>query len=276
MAVVSALASPALFVLHGPSAPRGLPADAASKVLPAGLVPIGRKVAELVPAVSDAAGGFMLLVASGDRATGDLPGVLNSTWAALVLLEDAAGNVTIRAVRGAQFVAACDAAQLDIGEARRVGGAGISKAAAVVAAAESGAGFATSQAPVELKGDRKVLAVWGAERARALVNSAGVSLLDGGFSPPVPMARFSASGWFEASPAPPLPQRVVVVDGVVTSPDVLRARAETLQQEVRSLEQSSRRAASSAGVAHCRVGHCARALIRLWTSRRVLGSQSGG
>ena len=40
--------------------------------------------------------------------------------------------------------------------------------------------------------------------------------------------------------------RVVVVDGVVTSPDVLRARADALQQEVRSLEQSSRRAASSA------------------------------
>ena len=86
MAVVSALASPELFALHGPTAPRGLPADAVSKGLPVGLIPVGRKAAEMAPAVADAAGGFMLLVASADRATADSPGVLNSTWAALVLV----------------------------------------------------------------------------------------------------------------------------------------------------------------------------------------------
>ena len=50
--------------------------------------------------------------------------MLNSTWAALVLLEDASGMVTIRAVRRAQFVAACEAAQLDIGEGALQDGVG--------------------------------------------------------------------------------------------------------------------------------------------------------
>ena len=87
MAIVSALASPELFALHGPTAPRGLPADAVSKQGAAGWVDsYGPKVAEMAPAVADAAGGYMLLVASADRATADSPGVLNSTWAALVLV----------------------------------------------------------------------------------------------------------------------------------------------------------------------------------------------
>ena len=101
MGTLSVLAVPELLRLHGPTAPAGLPAGQTKHVLPAAVIPVGRKVAETIPQLADAAGGEMLLIASADKGTVDKPSVISGTWAAGLLLVDARGLVTIRAVRRA-------------------------------------------------------------------------------------------------------------------------------------------------------------------------------
>ena len=226
MGTLSVLAVPELLRLHGPTAPAGLPAGQTKHVLPAAVIPVGRKVAETIPQLADAAGGEMLLIASADKGTVDKPSVISGTWAAGLLLVDARGLVTIRAVRGSVFVEACQAASLDIA----YNGKDWAKARA------AGAPFAASQAPVQLSGDKLLLSVWMRERVKSITNHLGVSLLDGGF-PSLPMAKFSPTGWFEAAPAPIPP--VVQVSGWISSPEALQLRATALESEVRALEQAS-------------------------------------
>ena len=226
MGTLSVLAVSELLRLHGPTAPAGLPAGHAKHVLPTAVIPIGRKVAETIPQLADAAGGEALLITSADKGTVDRPSVISGTWAAGLLLVDAKGLVTARAVRGSVWVEACQAASLDIA----YNGKDWAKARA------AGEEFATSQTPVQLSGDKLLLSVWMRERVRTIKNRLGVSLADGGF-PSISMDKFSPSGWFEAAPA--LASRVVQVDGWVTSPDTLRLRATALESEVRALEQAS-------------------------------------
>lgn len=135
MAFECRLAAPAVLALHGPEAPLGLSAEKQSSVLPVGILPIGPLVAKAVPEIGDAAGGAMVLVASGDKSSAVHQGVLNTTWAALLLLEDAAGFITWRAIRGARFVLAIEKAQIELVEARRHVSPGQTAFAELVAAA---------------------------------------------------------------------------------------------------------------------------------------------
>ena len=73
MGALSVLAVPELMRLHGSTLPAGIPPSHVEHVLPISVIPIGRKVAESVPQLADAAGGEM--VASAARGTADAPSV---------------------------------------------------------------------------------------------------------------------------------------------------------------------------------------------------------
>ena len=192
-----------------------------------GAVPITAAVVRAVPALADAAGGLMVLLAVQPK--GEL---LHSTWSAHVGLVDALGHGCTRGIKGSSLGQAAIHAANDVATFR-----GDVRAARRSAVAQG----MPDQSPRDLSGDSRLLATWARGLEHRLCADGAASL---GFA----AGMWAAGGWFQ-SPAAAL--------SMPSTPAALRAEVDRVEREIATLtaqREAGRQQAPPVGLAGAAAG----------------------